>query len=180
MPARVITAKLSTDPGQISRTIQTLAGFADDPIAQVRSRFGPLLVTSRRLTMEVVDRLDRRYPPTSFRDARGRSPGRWLVWWYISDTQFGPPAGVGVSYPTGNWRELATLGDVRLTHTDATGVIQADVDKTSGAEGWVHTGVIGLLRPRGINWATGADAPDDQAATGDPPVPPSGPPVVSE
>jgi hypothetical protein len=168
---------MSTAPKGLDALAQAflrMAGFMDDPIAQTRVTWGALDGTSRHIKIEVVDRLDKRYPPTAFRNSKGKSPGRWVVMFYLADTEYGAPAATAVTYTVG--QALFDIANVFVGFTDAAGVIEIDADK-SGTEGWIHRAVIGLFRSDGIIWATGAPATGE---AGDAPAGPggSGPPVV--
>lgn len=183
MPARTLQGVTAQSrPDEVAAGLVRLAGGYDDPIAQVRSSFGPADGNGFRvLTMEVVDRQGKVYPPTSFRNSKGWSPGRWLILFYLHDSSFGPaqhehsqagaasPVDPGVVEVAGFGKRLGNAGStLMLMTTNAKGVAKVEVQKAGNGHAlfamtpnvWVHATVIGLLRTAGINWQTGAPAPE--------------------
>ncbi len=173
MPARTMMSAVPKTLDALAQAFIRMAGFMDDPIAQTRVTWGGIVDTSRHVKIEVVDRLDKRYPPTSFRNSKGQSPGRWVVMYYLADTEYGAPVSIASTVTVG--QALFDAANVYVAFTDAAGVLELDIDK-SGDEGWIHRAVIGLFRSDGIKWATGAPA---TGGAGDAPAGPggSGPPV---
>lgn len=175
MPARTLQGVTAQSrPDEVAAGLVRLAGGYDDPIAQVRSSFGPADNNGQRvLTMEVVDRQGKVYPPTSFRNSKGWSPGRWVILYYFHDSRFGPaqyehsqagaasPINPGVENVAGFGLPLGVMAnDLLLVTTNAKGVAKVKVLKAGNENVWVHATVIGLLRTAGINWQTGAPAPE--------------------
>lgn len=167
MPPRSLQpVNQSNDAQAFERFTNSLAGFFDDPIVQCQIAWGPLNSTVRRLRIEVVDRRRKRYPPTSFRNNAGVSPGRWLVMVYFSDGEYGAAITPAVSWVTG--RSLGTIGStVHIGLTNSAGVLDIDVDKALTGEVWVHHSAPALFRSNGINWTTGGGG---TSHAGDPPV----------
>lgn len=161
MPART-SQQVTRNQTELNALVVNQAGLADDPLAFVRVRWGPYDSGSgsRILTMQVVDRLDKPYAPRSFRGYKrrpGTADGRWLVQWYIANTEFGTPVSSGSTYTKG--KQFSDVSGLILSETDENGTIKLTITK-GGTQTWCHAGVIGLLRSRGIYWET---APDDDA-----------------
>lgn len=170
MPARVLQPKLNArDPEQVAQVIRRAAAMFDDPIAGVQIEFGTYSGGSRTVTFTAIDRLLERYAPTLFRNARGKSPGRWLITWYMAATEYGTPIDPGIS-ATPKGKTFGQIGFLHTGETDATGVMQVTMGKVGGTY-WLHAGIGGLLRSKGIDWISGADAPANTEAS-DAPVPP--------
>jgi hypothetical protein len=167
MPARTLQGVTAQSrPDEVAAGLVRLAGGYDDPIAQVRSSFGPANDQGFRvLTMEVVDRQGKVYPPTAFRNAKGWSPGRWLILYYIHESaehsQTGSPTPIGVDRVPGFGLPLGSMANsLLLVTTNLKGIAKVEIQKAGTDNVWVHAAVIGLLRTAGINWTTGAPAPE--------------------
>lgn len=173
MPARTLqSVTAQSRPDEVAAGLVRLAGGYDDPIAQVRSTWGPADSNGYRiLTMEVVDRQGKVYPPTAFRNAKGGSPGRWLILYYFHDSSLGaghvehsqtaspfnpgPVAVSGFGLPLGSF-----ANNLLMVTTNPKGVAKVEIQKVGTGNVWVHASVVGLLRTAGINWTTGAPAPE--------------------
>lgn len=135
-----------------------LSGFADDPIAKVRTTIGLTTdlgggMIQRIITMQVVDRLDAPYPPASFKQTNGTDEGRWWVCWYGAPTKFGTVTDFGATYSTGR-RMFAPISGIDVAETDENGALVFQVVKAAG-DTWFHGFVLGLPRARGFSWANG-------------------------
>ena len=163
MPARVSTGIAARTPEEVRSLAVQLAGFIDDPIAFVRIRWGAYNAGSRILTLQVIDRLEKDYAPRAFKGYKRRpnsQDGRWVVAWYIANSEFGTPVDCAGSYTKG--KQFANISGFYLSETDSSGQIKLTISK-GGDQTWCHAGVIGLLRSRGINWATAPDDADTSA-----------------
>lgn len=173
MPGRTLPTTLSAFTFQVvGDFVRRVASFFDDPIASVQIEFGAYDagMLARRIKLTVIDRNTTQYAPTLFRNKVGKSPGRWVVWVYGSATEYGAAIPLTPAMVTGTL--LSTLpGDIYFMMTDYRGIIEFDGVKAGPADGWVHTGVSGLLRSGGIGWATGA-SPDPSTEAGDPTISP--------
>ena len=179
MPARTIQAGTQTSsPEQVAKMLTAMSGLFDDPIAQCRTTWGPLIGSApgtRTLTLEVTDRLSNRYPPTAFRNTKGKSPGRWLVAFWFGSSEYSGVLVPGVTWDTG--LSLGTFGStVFMGCTDASGIAKVTIDKGVSGAIWCHHAVLGLWRSTGIDWASGGEpggaAPDEPAKGGGGGVPP--------
>lgn len=164
MPARTVNQSVR-DQAETSARVVQLAGQADDPIVYVRIRWGAYNAGTRILTMQVIDRLDKAYAPRSFKGYKrtpGTADGRWIVSWYIAETEFGTPLTAGGVYTAG--KQFADLSGFILSETDETGKIVVPIAK-GGTEAWCHAGVGMLLRSRGIDWVNAAADPEQGQGT---------------
>lgn len=158
MPPRVATQTART-PQEVASLAMQIAGFLDDPAWDVRVSWGAYSAGTRKLTMQVVDRLKGEYSPHSFQGYKcraGTRDGRWLVCWYVAATKFGTPVASAGTYSAG--KQLADWTGVYLSETDEDGKIEVDVSK-GAEEVWVHAGVPVLLRSRGVNWTGSGGLP---------------------
>lgn len=169
MPGRTLQTTLSAfTMAAVGDFVRKVASFFDDPIAQVKVDFGnyDAGLLARRVILTTIDRNLTQYAPTLFRDKNQKHPGRWLVYVYGANKEFGTIVSLSPVMVTGTL--LSTLpGDTYLMLTDYRGVIEFDAVKGAGTFGWVHAGVVGLLRSGGINWVSGG-APDPSTEAGDP------------
>jgi hypothetical protein len=160
MPPRTSIASTPDTPQGRGAALRTIAGLVDDPIGFVRIRWGAYNAGSRILTMQVVDRLDRPYPPRSYlgyNRTKGTADGRWIINWYIANSSFGTPVSCAGAYTAG--KQYHDLAGYMASETDESGTVRITITK-SGDETWCQAGIGGLLRNRGIHWLT---APDDDA-----------------
>ena len=174
MPARTVQAVTAAQgPAQLGQHLVSMAGMFDDPIAAVRVSVGPILTgppqAERDITLQVVDRLGKPYAGRSFTDKRGRRSGRWLVWMYLAETEFGAPVGA-FSGPTvtGGVGRIIDQGGSGLLHlvcTDPTGKAVLRVAWTP-ADLWVHVGVPVLLRAHKLAaWQSSPEGSSDGDVT---------------
>jgi len=164
MPARTATQSAQT-PKDVAALAVQLAGLIDDPLAYVRIRWGAYNAGDRPLKMQVIDRLDKPYAPRSFRGYRrreGTADGRWLIAWYVAESEFGTPLASAGTVTKG--KTFGTIGSLYISETDETGAFEATISK-GGTYTWCHAGVLGLLRDRGINWTTAPADPEQGQGT---------------
>lgn len=157
MPAQSLTIA-GTSPPELQRTLVQLAGMFDAPIGRCTHEWGELSGSTRVLTLRVIDRLDKGFPPQLFADGRGRPAGRWWVAGYLSATAFGAAVAPGFGSATrGRVVSDALPGTWFLVQTDESGVFEVPVEKAGAAGIYLHTSVIGLVQVGGgIDWSTGA------------------------
>lgn len=145
-------------PAELHRTMLQLAGMFDSPISRCAVSWGELTGDTRVLTLRVLDRLDKPFPPQLFADGRGREPGRWWIAGYLAESAFGAPVTPGFGAASkGRVISDALPGSWFLCQTDEGGVAEIPVEKAGAGSIFVHTAVIGLMQGgSGIDWASGA------------------------
>lgn len=125
------------DTGNVLQALRTLRAYFDTPLAECVVSAGNESADVRRITFQVVDRLGKSWG------------GRWLVLFWISPTQDGPPdsSGNSVSFVAGTQEfESVVANAAYIVETDDDGRAQIDLEVTGAGVRFFRSGVVAKVK----------------------------------
>lgn len=134
--ARVLSADVLTSrPDAMRLLVAQLAGFIDNPLADLLITPEATTASPRKVAFQVRDRIDEPWP------------GRWWLLLAFGSAEFTLGTGQTLTVVTGSGFELAA-DSVLLVLTDATGLAEVEIDAAAGNR-HVTASVVGRAQASG-------------------------------
>jgi hypothetical protein len=130
---RVMRSDVKPDAADIRLAFTNLAGFLDNPLADLRITAETPTASPRTVTLAVRDRLDVPWP------------GRWLVLFTVGETAYKQDGTHTITVPTDNIVATLVADKCYLIVTDSSGSVSIDIAAAAGTRK-VSASVIGRMQ----------------------------------
>lgn len=129
--ARVLSPNTTSSPDEVRVALSRIAGFIDNPIADVSITPIASTTTPRKVTLQVRDRLNNPWK------------ARWIVWVMVGPTQWSISASGAqtVVLVTGHALVQVVTGALLRGVTNSSGILEFTIDTTGSV--WVTVDVEG-------------------------------------